>query len=469
MERRYQIRFQELMDECEADASLFEDITERLRIFVTPFCACLETQHQQELAQTYVAGLVSDLERKNTESIAYRHDQDRQPLQRFVGNTPWDHRPLVAELVRQVGAELGASDGVIVFDPSGFVKKGNMSVGVQRQWIGRVGKIDNGQVGVYMGYASSSEHALVDFRLFFPKEWEKDKKRRRRCGVPSTVRHQTRHALALEMLAEQGPLLPHAWVAGDDEMGRSSGFRNDLRELDEKYLLAVPSNTLIRDLLGDPPPYGGRGPIPKQPFVRVDNWCATLPEVAWTRIDVRDGEKGPLTIEIVETRVEAKTERGGTGPEETLVVTRERDEKGAWKHDYYLSNATPGTPLTEFARVAKAEHRIEECIKRAKSEAGLADYEVRTWLGWHHHQTLSLLAAWFLVQETRRGKENTPSLTLPQVRSALAEMLHQAFCSSDADRIARSCTRRLRRNEQARYYHWKERKQLAPLRINQRC
>jgi SRSO17 transposase len=300
---------------------------------------------------------------------------------------------------------LGGSDGVLVFDPSGFKKQGKESVGVARQWLGRLGKIDNGQVGIYLGYVSRKEHALVDVRLYLNKEWAKDKPRRKKCGVPSEIRFQTRHALALEMLSEHGTRLPHAWIAGDDEMGRSSAFRRDLRALGERYLLAVPSNTLVRDLDAQPPAYGGRGRHPQVPFTRMDRWREALPESAWTTIDVRDGARGPLEVQAVKVRVQAKTDRRRKGPEETMMVVREKQSDGTLKHDYYLSNAAPETPLAEFARVAKAEHRIEECLGRAKSDAGLAQYQVRNWIGWHHHQTLSLLAAWFLTQEDQRGKK----------------------------------------------------------------
>jgi hypothetical protein len=134
-----------------------------------------------------------------------------------------------------------------------------------------------------------------------------------------------------------------------------------------------------------------------------------LSNAAWTKVDVRDGEKGPLTIEIVTCRVVARTERSWHEPvEELLIVTRIPEGSSKVKYDYYLSNAPADTPLEELARVVKAEHRIEDCLKRAKSQAGLSDYEVRTWIGWHHHQTLSLIALWFLVLETRRGKKIYP-------------------------------------------------------------
>lgn len=406
MERRFEVRKQEILKDADIHPQVANGMVKRLEQFSQPFIASFGRCEPKENAQLYISGLLSDLERKNVESIAYRYDRNREALQKFIGTAPWDHQPLQQELVRQVGVEIGEDDGVIVFDPSGHKKCGHDSVGVQRQWLGRFGKVDNGQVGVYMGYASGKEHALVDQRLYLPKDWAKDKARRKKCGVPKDIRYQTRHELALDMLESNGKYLPHGWITGDDEMGRSSGFRRDLRTLDERYLLAVPSNSGIRDIESKPPAYGGRGQPPKQPFERVDRWCGTLSYTAWTKVDVRDGEKGPLVTEITKRRVVARTERGRDDcSEELLVVTRTQESNGTMKHDYYLSNAPADTPLDELARVVKAEHRIEDCLKRAKSEAGLSDYEVRTWVGWHHHQTLSLISLWFLILEMRRGKK----------------------------------------------------------------
>jgi SRSO17 transposase len=410
MHWRYQLRKQQLLDECDITPEVFEGGIERLAEFACPFAECLGRREQRDHAQTYLAGLVSDLKRKNTESIAYRHDHERHGLQHFVGSSTWDHRPLFRELASQVGRAIGTPDGVIVFDPSGFAKKGTASVGVQRQWLGRLGKVDNGQVGVFMAYASYHEHALVDVRLYLPKAWAKDRVRRKRCGVPKSARYRTRHELALEMLKETGPLLPHGWVTGDDERGRSSRFRAELRRLKEPYLLAVPSNTTIRDLEGEVPAWGGRGPHPKRAFEPVRAWSQSLAPEAWRRIEVGDGERGPRVVELVATRVVARTDRGRIGPEELLVVLRSRDDDGVMKHDYYLSNAPPETLPGVLARVARAGHRVEECLQRGTSEAGLAEYQVRTWSGWHHHQALSLIASWFLVQEARRGKKGDPGV-----------------------------------------------------------
>jgi SRSO17 transposase len=404
MERRFRVRLDQLLNDAEVSPRVLRGLLPRLESFLQPFAACLQSPEQQTNARQYVQGLLSDLKGKDVESIAYLHDRERQGLQKFIGQSNWDHQPLVTELVRQVAATIGDAKGVLVFDPSAFPKKGTESVGVQRQWCGRLGKIDNCQVGVYLGYVSGQEHALVDFRLYLPKDWARRKRRRQKAGVPPAIRFQTRHELSLEMLDVQGALLPHAWIAGDDELGRCSWFRQELRLRQECYLLAVPSNTQVRDLTAPAPTPEGGGRRRLAPFQRVDRWCAAVPDSAWQTIEVRDGEKGPLVVQGVLTLVQARTEGRVSDVGEWLVVFRERQGGGSWKHDYLLSNGPLDTPLSEFARVFKAEHRIEECLKRAKDKAGLADYQVRTWEGWHHHQTLSLLATWFLTQETRRGK-----------------------------------------------------------------
>lgn len=405
MERRFELRLEAMLAECEVEPRVFRGAVERLGRFVEPFAKLLTQQAQRRHAADYLSGLISDVKRKNVESIAYRHDQDRKNLQHFIGCAHWDHQPLLIELARQVGERLGETDGVIVFDPSAFPKRGKQSVGVTRQWCGRLGKVDNCQVAVYMAYVSRKDHALVNTRLYLPKEWANHRARRKVAGVPKDVRFQTRHDQALEMLDEQGHLLPHAWIAGDDEMGQSACFRRDLDDRGEQYLLAVPCNMLIRDLDREPPEYQGRGAVPKLPFQRVDRWRDSLSSDAWTRINVRHGEKGPLEVEVATCRVETKIKRRVMEYEETLVVIRSLDEDGVTKYDFYFANAPRETPLREFARVALAAHRVEEAIKRGKNEAGLSHYEVRNWRGWHHHQALSLIATWFLVCESHRGKK----------------------------------------------------------------
>jgi len=468
MNRRFAARREELLADAEVDPRIAQGMLQRLNRFLDPFVAALQRSEQNQHARHYVAGLLSDLKEKNAESIAYLLDQERDPLQKFLGQSPWEHCPLLGTLAKQVGQQLGCAEGVLVFDPSAFAKKGTASVGVQRQWCGRLGKVENCQVGIYLGYVGRQEHALVDVRLYLPRQWTQDRSRCTKAGVPRKTRFRTRHQLALEMLQAQGPRLPHCWVAGDDEMGRSTAFRRALAERQEQYLLAVPCNTHIRDLQAVPPPYAGRGRRRVVPWIRVDAWRAALPETTWTEMTIRAGDKGPLVVQAVKTRVQARTEDRRVGPEELLVVTRQRQEDGTWKHDYYLSNAAATTELAELTRVANAEHRIEDCLQRAKGEAGLADYEVRTWRGWHHHQALALLATWFLTREARRGKVWTPAVTVRQVRKLMAGVLQRRLGSYREEVIRRTATRRLRRSEEARFYHWKAHNRLAPLRLGQR-
>lgn len=304
MSPRFERRRQQLLEDAQTRPQVYWGMMERLPEFLEPYLERLGRREQKAHLQEYVQGLLSDAKRKNVETIAYLHDQERNELQRFIGESQWAYKPMLDELTCQVGRELGEADGVIVFDPSGFEKDGKKSVGVQRQWLGRLGKVDNGQVGVYLGYASRQGHALCDLRLYLPKEWANDRARRRECGVPKDMRFQTKHELAQAMLLEHGPLLPHQWISGDDEMGRSTRFRLWLREHGERYLLAVPSNTSMRNLEAATPVHIKQGPQPKAPWTSVRCWLEKVPDAAWARFEVRDGEKGPLEVEAVKCRVQ---------------------------------------------------------------------------------------------------------------------------------------------------------------------
>ena len=286
-------------------------------------------------------GCLSDLDSKDVESIAYLHDRERQGLQKFIGQAEWNHRPMVDELVRQVAAELGEADGVLVFDPSAFAKKGTESVGVQRQWCGRLGKIENCQVGIYLGYVSRREHALVDFRLL-PAEGVGEEQaaaeegRRARGGsLPHAARID-----AGDARRTRSAVLPHAWIAGDDELGRSSWFREELRQREERYLLAVPSNTLVRDLKAPEPPSERSGPAAAGavracgPLVRGVAGDGLANHRSPRRRERTAGGAGGLDVGAGRT---AKARSSDVA--ECLVVFRERQGDGTWKHDYLLSNA----------------------------------------------------------------------------------------------------------------------------------
>src|SRR6478736_6945991 len=204
MDRRYEARLGEMLSQSQVSPDLVEGLLDRLDVFIAPFAATLNESEQRRHAAEYVTGLLSKLEHKTGEGIAYLHDQERQGIQKFIGHVPWEHQPLLTTLAERVGAELGEEDGVIIFDPSGFPKKGTKSVGVARQWCGRLGKVENCQVGVSMAYASRKGHAIVNTRLYLPEEWARDRRRCRAAGVPEATEFRTRHERALEMLDEHG-------------------------------------------------------------------------------------------------------------------------------------------------------------------------------------------------------------------------------------------------------------------------
>ena len=407
MEPEFAARKREITQDAKIKKGSLAGASHRLVSFLQPYFASLPRSETRENAMIFTRGLISDLARKNTESIAYRFGRKRDAMQSFIGESPWNHKPLLTILAKEAGKLIGEEDGVLAFDPSGFEKDGEKSAGVARQYLGRFGKVDNGQVGTFLAYVTRREHVLVNAKLFIPHQWNDDPERCRRAKIPQSEyeTHKTRHEHCLEMLDEQGDLLPHKWITGDDELGKSSWFRWSLRDREEQYVLAVPCNTNVRDL-NDVPEYSGHGPHPKGPFVRVDHWKEKLVAKDWTEVDVRDGEKKPLVMKLAVGRVMAHTEIGkeGSGDEEWLIIV-ERPEGNGVKCDYYLSNAADVTPVDELARVVLASHRVEDCFRRTKSECGLAEYEVQSWIGWHHHVTLCLLATFFLTKETLRGKK----------------------------------------------------------------
>lgn len=395
-----------LLADATVSAEDVRDCRAHLTRFLKRYLPCFRREEQRGHAAAFVRGLLSGLERKSVEPIARQAGIPRKNLQMFVGQGAWDDEAVASEMRRHVAEELGEPEGVIVLDPSGFPKKGRDSCGVARQWCGRHGKIDNCQLGVFLAYVSSRGHAPLDRRLYLPAGWADDPARRDAGHVPDDVAYQKTWEIAAALLARSGAEVPHGWVTGDDEFGRASEFRALLRERGERYVLDVPCNTTIRDLDGRRPPRKGgrRGPEPQVAFRRVDTWAAALPADRWTRLTIRDGDKGPLEVEAVAARVRAKRGRR-IGPEERLLVIRTLDAKP--EATYSLSDAAPEVSLTEVVAVRSRRHRVERVFQEAKGEVGLAHYEVRSWVGWHHHVTLSLLALWFLILERRRiGGEN---------------------------------------------------------------
>lgn len=446
-----------MLDDCEVVPKALEECLDRLKAFTQPFVALLPREELRGHGEDFIRGLLSDLERKSAEPIAERAGKPRDTIQYFIGQSPWDHEPLLDELTRQVAAEIGSPEGVQVLDSSGFPKKGTASVGVGRQWCGRLGKVDNCQVGVFLGYVSNRGHALVNERLYLPENWAKDAERREMCHVPKRVKFKTAHQLSLDMLEERREKLPHRWVTGDDEFGCVAWFRAKLRASGERYLLDIPPHLLVCDA-EDPPKMGEQGRPRKAPFQRASRWKDAVPEREWTRIHIRDGVKGPLVVWATRARVRTRTNGRRGSAVEWLLVTKTESETPEYR--YCLSNGEVDVPIEEMAHTANARYWVEDCFEQAKGRVGLDHYEVRSWGGWHHHMTLSLLALWFLVLEQRRLSDSTPAITVQQSAEAIGELLREP--QVDTRELALKITGRLRRTEKARIDHWRRFKRLPP-------
>ena len=395
---------QALLADAELTPAALATCEAHLAAFAHRYLPHFFREEHRDHALTVLRGKLTGLERKTTEPIARAARQKRRPLQLFVGAGGWDDRPVLEELRRHVQEELADPNGVYVLDPSAFPKKGQESCGVARQWCGRLGKVDNCQAGVFLAYASRHGKALLEGRLYLDKDWAADAARRAKTYVPQAVAFQEKWRIALDLLDRARDDLPGGWVAGDDEFGRCTELRQQLRARRLRYVLDVPCDTLVRDLTERRPPSrpGGKPRLPV--FERVDAWAARQPGGRWRKVKVRDGEKGPLEVKVLWATVQTKEEGGRVGPRERVAVLKSCEKKPrTW---YVLSNAREAKRW-EVARVHGARHRVEELLGEGKGEVGLGHYEVRSWVGWHHHMTLSLLALWFLQVERRRlGGEN---------------------------------------------------------------
>ena len=392
----------------------------RFTEFVRRFGPLLDDDTRVARAEAYLRGLLLDADdNKNAETVAlnaYGGDASQVRMtQYFLGQAPWPFLPVRAELARWVDEAFGHPEGILIVDESGFPKCGDQSVGVARQYCGATGKIDNCQVGVFLAYASPHGHTLVDTRLYLPKqEWADQPARRARAGVPQDVVFRTKPELAAELLLGPGRHLRHNWITFDEGYGKDPVFLGRLEEAGERYLGEVPKNVrawLTRPAVeapGDP----GTSRRLRQPRVRADQpapqtveqIAAALPARAWRRLAFRDGTKGAQQAEFARARVVVERD-DLPGPELWLVIERGLDQEAKVK--YYLSNAAPDVPLLVLAQVGHTRWPVEDCFLQGKQEVGLDAYEVRGWLGWHHHMTLVMLALWFLKLETRRLGEKS--------------------------------------------------------------
>ena len=325
-------------------------------------------------ALAYLHGLVAPLERKNGWHLAEAAgDATPDGVQDFLARMRWDAEAVRDDLRTYVVEHLGAPDAVLVLDETGFLKKGNKSAGVQRQYSGTAGRIENCQVGVFLGYASRHGRALIDRALYLPLGWTSAPARRAAAGIPAAVVFATKPQLGLAMLQRALDAgVPFAWVAGDSVYGADSRIRRRLEAWQRGYVLAVTSGQRL-------------GLVP------VEEWPAEVPPDGWQRLSAGPGAKGPRLYDWA-----WRPYRGAApGWQKGLLVRRSLSKPENLA--YYLTHAPETTTLGDLVQVAGTRWTIETCFEEAKGEVGLDQYEVRSWTGWHRHVTLAMLAHAYLA------------------------------------------------------------------------
>ncbi len=383
---------------------------------------------------------------------------DHQSMQHLLSEGAVDWDGFGDQLAQDADGLLGSAQSVLLIDESGFAKKGERSAGVARQWHGRLGKVDNCQVGVFAALCRGAMASLVDARLYLPQAWADDPERCERAAIPENARdYRSKTTLALEMVVTaQRRGLRFGYVGVDGGYGKEPAFLYGLDALDCRFVADVHCHQSV--YLQDPAPrvpaWSGRGRRPLHPQaqsapVRVDHWAAAQPADAWQRLCLRGGEKGPLVAEYLQTRVWVWDHSQAQARCWHLFVRR---EVGANEISHYcLSNAPEHTSWIELARVQAQRFFIEHSFREAKSECGLADYQVRRWDAWHHHMALVMLATLFLVKQKIQGRNQWPMLSFNDLVTALAHLLPRRQLT--AEDLAEIITKRHRMREQAKESH----------------
>jgi SRSO17 transposase len=356
---------------------------------------------------------------------------DQQAMQHLLSDAVWDHRAVQRQMAGEVDALLGGADSCLIVDESAFAKKGVKSAGVARQWNGSMGKVENSQVGVFAALSRGGRVALLDARLYLPKEWTDDAARCEAAGIPESERaFRSKSQLALSMIqTARSNQVRFGWLLADAGYGKEPAFLRGLDDAGERFVIDVHSTQRI--YLSDPAPAlperkatGGR-PVSRlrseQEPISVEAWAAQQPDGLWKTINVRHSTQGELRVEAISQRVWCWDRQEAKARQWSIIAIRE-----IGNHDeihFALSNAPDGIPLERLVRVQRQRFWIEHAFREAKQEVGLGDYQVRTWNGWHRHMTLCSLALEFLVDERINGQDDLPLLSARDLRELIAASL----------------------------------------------
>jgi|SaaInlV_130m_DNA_3_1039695.scaffolds.fasta_scaffold22756_1 SRSO17 transposase len=355
--------------------------------FMSEYDELFVRSETRDKAKLYVRGLLADVERKNGWQLSESLNMaNPHPLQRLLNEAKWEADKVQAQQRQTIYRQINEL-GVLEIDESSFIKKGRKSAGVSRQYCGRIGKVENCQVGVFLTVATSTLSAFLDYRLYVPQAWCDDEARRREAQIPDEVVFQTKPQLAQAMLAKvwQEGVNAH-YVNGDSLYGNSSELRNFIHNSDHHYVLAIgSSHKVIHDGI-------------RQDLLSL---AQAIPNSQWEKLAFTLAESGWVTYEWARCRIEMTSDEIG---QQWLLIRRNSPDN----YDFFVSNSPVETTLSELVAVALIRHQIEQCFEEAKDQLGLADYEVRTWHGWHRHMTLCFLAhTWltFMRFHQRQKKE----------------------------------------------------------------
>jgi SRSO17 transposase len=374
----------------------------------------------REHARRYLAGLMGTQRRKNMGRIEEDvPETNYQGLQHFMSDSAWDHEPLMAQLAAEAAQLLGGRrDSALYIDETSFVKKGSASVGVQRQYCGRLGKIENCQVGVFASLGRGAKATLVDFRLFLPESWAQDQARCEKAKIPPEERrHRTKCELALEMVKQaRARNLGHQWIGGDEVYGNNRELTDALEAMGETYLMDVSKDLRVWETKPEqhPPPRENRRGRPRTGLeeAKQQHGYQSVKELAQKHFEnesrqvaIRESTRGELRYRLWAARVWLWDGGQDKARQCWLVVRQERD--GTCK--YSLSNAEEKTTLERLGYMQAQRYFIERAFEDGKSELGMAQYELRGWRGWHHHMALCCLAQLF-CQKTRNEQRKEHAL-----------------------------------------------------------